>query len=362
MRICYYELLGVDRQASSLDIKKAYRQQALIWHPDKNSDRIEEANERFALIQEAYEVLSDSHERSWYDGHRDAILRGKDVGQRDSSTGMNSDDLMRYFSASEFSGYNDTHKGFYNVYRSLFQKLAEEEEEALRNNPNTDDTHHDVHAAASYPSFGDADTLYTSDKRDSSNNEIYVKDFYSAWTSFNSVKSFCWMDKWRLSDAPTRQVRRQMEKENKKLREGARKDYNKTVRNLVEFVRKRDPRLKAYQEEEQKRKETAAAEQKARAQQEKKKMQAKISEYKVPEWAQVEEEFEELGLEDDYYDEAEEVNQFYCVACDKEYKSEKQFKNHENSKRHLDNVEILRQEMLADEEDFNFSSELNPSA
>lgn len=35
MRICYYDLLGVDRQATSLDIKKAYRQQALIWHPGK---------------------------------------------------------------------------------------------------------------------------------------------------------------------------------------------------------------------------------------------------------------------------------------------------------------------------------------
>lgn len=84
MRICYYDLLDIERQATSLDIKKAYRKQALIWHPgrlmvspqhvacidtfmaDKNGDRIQEATDRFSLIQEAYEVLSDPQERAWY--------------------------------------------------------------------------------------------------------------------------------------------------------------------------------------------------------------------------------------------------------------------------------------------------------
>jgi DnaJ family protein A protein 5 len=35
MRICYYDLLDIDRQATALDIKKAYRKQALVWHPGK---------------------------------------------------------------------------------------------------------------------------------------------------------------------------------------------------------------------------------------------------------------------------------------------------------------------------------------
>lgn len=62
---CYYELLGLERTATADEIKKAYRKQALINHPDKNPDQIEESTKLFALIQEAYSVLSDDHERKW---------------------------------------------------------------------------------------------------------------------------------------------------------------------------------------------------------------------------------------------------------------------------------------------------------
>lgn len=65
MRTCYYELLEIDRTVSEEEIKKAYRRKALEWHPDKNHHRVDEATKKFALIQEAYEVLSDPHERSW---------------------------------------------------------------------------------------------------------------------------------------------------------------------------------------------------------------------------------------------------------------------------------------------------------
>ncbi|KAI8367800.1 hypothetical protein EDC96DRAFT_146511 [Choanephora cucurbitarum] len=350
MRICYYDLLGVERQATSTDIKKAYRKQALIWHPDKNGDRIQEATERFAMIHEAYEVLSDPQERSWYDGHRDSILRGDDhSGQRDSSAGTTAEDLMRYFSVSEFKGYEDTTKGFYNVYRSLFERLANEEEEAFRNNPAEDED--EVRSTATfYPSFGNASTLFIAP------NDYGVKDFYGAWSNFSTLKSFAWMDKWRLSDAPNRYVRRQMEKENKKARETGRKEYNDTVRSLAEFLRKRDPRVKEYLAEEQKRKEAAAAENKARMLREKQELQAKVAEYQVPEWAQVEEELDEDENASEEEVE-EEISEFYCVVCDKAYKSERQFKSHELSKRHMDNLELLREEMLKDDAHFDFDNQ-----
>jgi DnaJ family protein A protein 5 len=98
-------------------------------------------------------------------------------------------------------------------------------------------------------------------------------------------------------------------------------------------------------------------EQKARVQREKQELQAKVADYQTPEWAKVEGEDDLFTDEEEEGEEIEEVNEFYCVVCEKAYRSEKQFTSHESSKRHIENVEILRQEMLADEEDFEFGGE-----
>ncbi|HET9403980.1 MAG TPA: molecular chaperone DnaJ [Burkholderiales bacterium] len=66
----YYEVLGVNRDASEEDIKKSYRKLAMKWHPDRNPDN-PKAEDRFKEAKEAYEVLSDSQKRAAYDqfGH-----------------------------------------------------------------------------------------------------------------------------------------------------------------------------------------------------------------------------------------------------------------------------------------------------
>lgn len=62
-----YDILGVPRDASDEDIKKAYRKLALKYHPDKNTDNRADAEERFKKITEAYTVLSDQSKRKNYD-------------------------------------------------------------------------------------------------------------------------------------------------------------------------------------------------------------------------------------------------------------------------------------------------------
>lgn len=73
----YYEVLGLDRSCSTADIKRAYRQLALKYHPDRNPDSAD-AEEMFKEASEAYEVLSDSEKRQVYDlyGHSGLDRRG----------------------------------------------------------------------------------------------------------------------------------------------------------------------------------------------------------------------------------------------------------------------------------------------
>jgi len=72
----YYQVLGVSRDASEDEIRKAYRRLAMKYHPDKNPDNRKEAEEKFKEISEAYEVLMDKDKRARYDAYGHAGVEG----------------------------------------------------------------------------------------------------------------------------------------------------------------------------------------------------------------------------------------------------------------------------------------------
>merc|ERR1712173_50770 len=135
-----YEILDVSRSANNDELKAAYKQQAKRWHPDKNINDIEAATIRFKQINEAYSILTDKHERAWYDSHRDAILRGIDKQELNNKMAENEDydpdiDLMPFFSPFCFDSFDDESNSFYKVYDDLFARIIDLEKLSKKKTP-----------------------------------------------------------------------------------------------------------------------------------------------------------------------------------------------------------------------------------
>lgn len=94
----YYEILGVSRDASQDEIKKAYRKMALKYHPDKNPDD-NEAEQKFKDAAEAYEVLGNEDKRRRYDqfGHDGLKDNGFGSAGQGFGGGMSMDDIFEQF-------------------------------------------------------------------------------------------------------------------------------------------------------------------------------------------------------------------------------------------------------------------------
>lgn len=92
MKEDYYEILGVGKNATSAEIKKAYRKKAIEHHPDKNPGDAK-AEEMFKKAAEAYEVLSDPDKKARYDQYGHAAFEGGGFG----GGGMNMDDIFSQF-------------------------------------------------------------------------------------------------------------------------------------------------------------------------------------------------------------------------------------------------------------------------
>ncbi|NLX05215.1 MAG: molecular chaperone DnaJ [Phycisphaerae bacterium] len=97
----YYEVLGVSREASQEEIKKAWRQAALKYHPDRNKDA--DAEVKFKEAAEAYEVLSDAQKRRTYDAYGHEGLRGAGVNVHDFRS-MDLRDIFDMFGLGDLFG------------------------------------------------------------------------------------------------------------------------------------------------------------------------------------------------------------------------------------------------------------------
>ncbi|KAG5679913.1 hypothetical protein PVAND_009449 [Polypedilum vanderplanki] len=362
--ICHYEILEIERNADDDTIKKNYRKLALKWHPDKNLQNENEAKVKFQLIQQAYEVLSDPQERAWYDKHREQILRGRTQDTDDSL------DVYAYFNSSCYKGFGDDDKSFYTVYRTVFEKLAAEDVEYM-----------DEADFETIPNFGNS----KSDLND-------VVNFYAHWESFSTKRPFFHLFPHDISEIRERRVLKLIDKEHKKIQQKARKERNEEIRSLVAFVKKRDKRMAEYRRQlEEKAEQNRLKSQQNRLEQIQKrsaeiKEQQKNSKVHKEQEEQlkklekeyfnqysdseedctdddeddedddsaqsIEEGMNECDIESDAAEEDEYNDELYCVACNKLFNSLSSKANHEGSKKHKQNIELLKSEMKAEEEIF----------
>ncbi|XP_002732371.1 dnaJ homolog subfamily C member 21-like [Saccoglossus kowalevskii] len=338
---CHYEVLGVSLDADDDRLKKAYRKLALKWHPDKNRENEDEATEKFRLIQKAYEVLNDPQERAWYDKHRDVLLKGDNYQDQFLN-------IMQYFRPAMYSGYEDNKKGFYNVYRQVFQTIAQED--AGFKDPGQDLSFYEC------PEFGNAHSDY---------NEI-IKPFYNYWLNYVTPKSYVWLEKYDTREAENRRVAKLMEKENKKLRDAAKKNYNEQVRDLAAYVRKRDKRVQQYQMLQKMKVEERQKQFEARREKDKVEKMKELENFVEQEWTSFTELEKDLAMLETHLDgefgdeearaesdnsnsEEEYYENLHCIACNRVFTSDKAFENHERSKKHKKNVALLKEEMARDE-------------
>ncbi|XP_075505062.1 DNAJ protein JJJ1 homolog [Primulina tabacum] len=326
---CLYEVLGLSRDCTADEIRSAYKRLALQRHPDKlvqSGVSEADATAAFQELVNAYEVLSDARERVWYDSHRTQIL----FSTSSSSNGASNlvPDLFPFFSNSVYSGYTHSGKGFYKVYGDLFERIYGSELGFAKKLG--------LDFPKEAPVLGNLESPYAQ-----------VTAFYNYWLGFVTSMDFCWVDQYDVMAGPNRKSRRLMEEENKKLRKKARREFNETVRGLAEFVKKRDKRVIDMQVKRNEEMERKREEEKQRKKELDRQKAERARNYNEPEWAKIEE------LDDEEADDVDEKsNELYCVACGKKFKTDKQWKNHEQSKKHKEKLAELREAFSAEDREY----------
>ncbi len=119
----YYKILGVDKNASEGDIKKAYRKLARKLHPDLNPND-KEANKKFQQVNEANEVLSDPEKRKKYDKYGQDWSHAEEFEKARQSQGRPAESAAGYnFSGNDAGGYNFSGSEFGGNFSDFFSSM-----------------------------------------------------------------------------------------------------------------------------------------------------------------------------------------------------------------------------------------------
>ncbi|TFK65199.1 DnaJ-domain-containing protein [Pluteus cervinus] len=287
----YYQVLGIQNDASDEDIKRAYRRSALRHHPDKNPNDVEPARRRFETVQLAYETLSNPAMRDSYDisvsmraasGEREAPYASNHTGAnadninipgswswttpKSASTsgprtwsewafGRSEPKRSRLFSFQEYlqsageghiigvthedilqwleglENIDQAHQDMYSVFSNFYQCLAYDEAQwGGRPLPTR---------------FGTAESVW--DRSDSDVPQargVYeIKDFYHHWLQFKTSKSFDWVVRYVAPGETNARVDRFLRNKNKPYQVAARNAFNELIQSLTLWVMHHDPRF-----------------------------------------------------------------------------------------------------------------------
>lgn len=196
-----YAALGLHKlrwRATEDQIRRAHRRQALLHHPDKKAAAGIDSDGFFKIVQKAFEVLSDpTRRRQW-----DSVDKKANVPVPKKAT------------------------DFFEKYGPVFESEGR------------------FSTKQSVPKLGSMQSPKSE-----------VDAFYAFWYSFDSWRSFEWLDEDVPDDSSNRDSKRHIEKKNKSLRAKHKKDDNLRLRKLVDAALAEDPRIQAFKDAEKKAKE-----------------------------------------------------------------------------------------------------------
>lgn len=272
---------------------------------------------------------------------------------RRPTAGLTTKHLLKFFQPSLWSDFSDSPSGFHGLFGALFAQLAAEETSAAAFTGKV---------APAYPGFGPSTASYD----ENVGSTPAAKGFYAAWIGFATCKTFTWIEPYPLppsaAGSTDRRIRRLAERENARARDEARREYDATIRSLIGYVKKRDPRWKKSPMSDPEGFRKREAERIKRELREVQEKRAKEREQQAKQWReQAWQRQRPTDLSDDNSDasdddadsdvgeddaesaeeeeeEEEEINDWYCAACSKAFNSQGAWDNHERSKKHKQNA------------------------